>query len=373
MKKLQSIQAFRAFASILILIQHANLISQEKFTNNFIPGSPGLGVNSFFALSGFILVFIHIKELGKSYKAKIFFIKRFFRIYPLYWLVSLLILPMFFLGLGSVKQFDGDWLYILKSFILFPQEKLPLLSPGWTLTHEVYFYIVFGLLVYFWNSKIVRGLFFIIVLGTIYKATLDFNSDWFYKYRTYQTILDSNFMLSFIFSRYNLLALIGGLFGYFAYKRVNFDNNQSHPNILLHSKSVFFFIVSLILTLLIIPPSNLFGVDDRIVTLVWQGIMVSLLFLVCTTVETKNNYQQPYVLTFLGDASYSVFLFHYPLLLGISKVIFALGVYKLMGSFFAMLTITILSIALSSLFFVLIEKPLSSFTTNYIKKVHHPN
>ncbi|WP_342597145.1 acyltransferase family protein [Cyanobacterium aponinum UTEX 3222] len=92
-------------------------------------------------------------------------------------------------------------------------------------------------------------------------------------------------------------------------------------------------------------------------------------FFVCTIFETNEDYKQPSILTFLGDSSYSVFLVHYPLLLAISKVTFALGIDKLMGFFFTMLAITALSLVLSCYFFVLIEKPLSSFTTNYIKKV----
>jgi exopolysaccharide production protein ExoZ len=242
-KNLLIIQFFRGFAAILVVIHHATLISQEKFGKSFISdifSTGGVGVDFFFVLSGFILLFVHIKDIGKKEKSKSFFVKRFIRVYPIYWVVTLLCLPFFFLSVSDSKSFDGDYLYIIKSFLLFPQEKLPLLSVGWTLTHEIYFYLLLGICIYFWKSKLVRIIVFTIVIGSFYKAFFDFNSHWDYKYRTYQTFLDSNFYLSFLFSRFNIeffLGCISALFIYlFISQKETLNNGKSNL-----SKSYFIF------------------------------------------------------------------------------------------------------------------------------------
>ena len=71
--------------------------------------------------------------------------RRLKRIYPIYWVVSLLVLAVFLVRPEFVNSHSAHPPDVLASFLLLPQAGLPLLAVGWTLTYEMYFYILFGL------------------------------------------------------------------------------------------------------------------------------------------------------------------------------------------------------------------------------------
>lgn len=82
---------------------------------------------------------------GKGISAIQFLWRRAARIYPPYWLVSFVVLVKF--GRASMGQLvDPRTDLTLAIFLLVPGTTLPLLAVGWTLIHEVYFYLVFAML-----------------------------------------------------------------------------------------------------------------------------------------------------------------------------------------------------------------------------------
>lgn len=378
-KNIFIIQFFRGFAAILVVIHHATLISQEKFGKSFVSdifSTGGVGVDFFFVLSGFILLFVHIKDIGKREKAKNFFIKRFIRVYPIYWVVTILCLPFFFLSASNSKSFDGDYLYIIKSLFLFPQEKLPLLSVGWTLTHEIYFYFLLGLCIYFWELKLIRTIVFIIVIGSFYKAFFDFSGHWDYKYRTYETFLDSNFYLSFLFSRFNIEFFLGCIAALIIYLLLSFSGKEilnggknnlsklfsSFSNNVLSDKLIYLVLTITLLVLLVINPDFFLGVYKNKITLViWYGLIVSLLIIVSVMMEFLSQYKPKKIFTFLGDSSYSIYLVHYPALFVISKIIFLTRIQNIFSYASVMYIIIMLSIFFACLFYIFVEKPLWFF------------
>jgi exopolysaccharide production protein ExoZ len=103
------------------------------------------GVDVFFVLSGFLMWAI-TKEGSSPAK---FALRRAQRIVPLYWIATLLVFVGVSAGLfgktvGSVEQ-------LLKSLLFIPYynqhgDIWPLLVPGWTLNYEMFFYAVFALL-----------------------------------------------------------------------------------------------------------------------------------------------------------------------------------------------------------------------------------
>src|SRR5574343_121942 len=71
-----------------------------------------LGVDFFFVLSGFIIYHIHAKDIGQPQKITPYLLKRFIRLYSIFWVVMIpvmsivIILPSFDFG-GVDKSLGG--------------------------------------------------------------------------------------------------------------------------------------------------------------------------------------------------------------------------------------------------------------------------
>ena len=146
-KRLDHIQALRGIAALMVVVSHL-LIIEQKYSADQILGdwaSYGMaGVDLFFVISGFIMVYV-MWDRPRGVKASGEFLwGRASRIYPLYWVVSLVLLALWFVRPDMVfSSIEGEPNFI-KSFLLFPDTREPLLAVGWTLIHEMYFYLVFA-------------------------------------------------------------------------------------------------------------------------------------------------------------------------------------------------------------------------------------
>lgn len=146
-KRLDHIQALRGIAALMVVVSHL-LIIEQKYSADQILGdwaSYGMaGVDLFFVISGFIMVYVMWDRPRGIKAAGEFLWGRAVRIYPLYWLVSLVLLGLWLIRPDMVFSSIEVPPDILKSLALFPDEREPLLAVGWTLVHEMYFYLVFA-------------------------------------------------------------------------------------------------------------------------------------------------------------------------------------------------------------------------------------
>ena len=149
-KRLDHIQALRGIAALMVVMSHLFIIEQ-KYSADQILGSWAsygmAGVDLFFVISGFIMVYV-MWDRPRGVKASGEFLwGRASRIYPLYWVVSLVLLALWYVRPDMVfSSIEGEPNFI-KSFLLFPDTREPLLAVGWTLVHEMYFYLVFAFIV----------------------------------------------------------------------------------------------------------------------------------------------------------------------------------------------------------------------------------
>ncbi len=144
-----NIQALRAFAALVVVALHiAGTSSSHGFESVFythVEGWGELGVDIFFVISGFIMVYTQTK----TPRTPIAFMKsRIRRIVPIYWLLTLLFvacvlaIPEFLRN----DSFEGTK-YITSFFFLTTvlTENRPTLFVGWTLELEMLFYTFFAI------------------------------------------------------------------------------------------------------------------------------------------------------------------------------------------------------------------------------------
>jgi exopolysaccharide production protein ExoZ len=176
--KLAFIQFLRGIAALLVLLHHATIGGVGyRFGQPFCYGlfkDGWAGVDFFFVLSGFIIVYIHSGDIGVHGKLKTFVLKRLVRIFPVYWIALLPLIPAVLLFPYLRPASSTDVLVVIKSFFLFPQSS-PILSVSWTLSCELLFYSLFALLIYKWRLFLPAIVIWIIgifynVLGMIKNA-----------------------------------------------------------------------------------------------------------------------------------------------------------------------------------------------------------
>lgn len=146
MKKSQNIQALRGAAVLSVVLFHLTVIEMkyggtETVLPNFINFGM-FGVDLFFVISGFVMVVVTRGKFQSTEQAIRFLYHRASRIYPAYWVYTLLVLGVFWVNPSLVNSSQGNHVDIVASFLLLPSEYLPLVNVGWTLIHELYFYLV---------------------------------------------------------------------------------------------------------------------------------------------------------------------------------------------------------------------------------------
>ncbi|MDI6025409.1 acyltransferase [Corticibacterium sp. UT-5YL-CI-8] len=150
---LRSLQCGRGLAAMAVVAFHLSLLLADP---RYL-GQPvlldftrrgNLGVDFFFVLSGFIILFAHGRDIGQPERLRGYLLKRFTRLYPAYWLYTAIFCSLVAVGVGSASTLPAsltDWISTV--FLLrIDNFELPIV-PAWTLIHEVAFYLVFSLLI----------------------------------------------------------------------------------------------------------------------------------------------------------------------------------------------------------------------------------
>lgn len=146
-RQLVSVQYLRGVAALLVVLAHAAAhplaevpLVLERFGQ--------AGVVLFFVISGFIMVTV---TGDGRFSPRDFLARRIVRVVPLYWLMTSVTA---LLAVGAPALFHTTittWPHYLLSLLFFPHEApvrggtSPLLSLGWTLNYEMFFYLVFAL------------------------------------------------------------------------------------------------------------------------------------------------------------------------------------------------------------------------------------
>ena len=162
--KLHTLQVLRAIAALLVVLLHQGAMEQFYLTGlgatetNFtgtLFSNGYAGVDLFFVISGFVMVYVTHDRLPSTASVREFLFARVTRIYPVYWLFTLALALYFMITQGvpwEVSRIATDDPsgppHFLSSLLLLPQAVHPIIGPGWTLVHEMYFYLIFALFLF---------------------------------------------------------------------------------------------------------------------------------------------------------------------------------------------------------------------------------
>ena len=107
------------------------------------------GIDFFFQLSGFIMLYVHWDQAGQVRRAWRFVVLRVIRIYPIYWCVLAVTIVMFWLHPPPPENMWAPVTTLQPRTIvnsaLLRDPNHTIVAPAWTLTYEVMFYLFFAL------------------------------------------------------------------------------------------------------------------------------------------------------------------------------------------------------------------------------------
>jgi hypothetical protein len=170
--KLDSIQVLRGIAALYVTIYHLKDVipGDAPFRKeiDFIAGSGPAGVSLFFVISGFIMVYITRNTVPSGRNIFRFIAKRLIRIWPAYAIITL-----GYCLLHSRMNPNPQWpSELLRSLLFIPLSNTPApfygyatLNVGWSLNYEIYFYFLIAISMLF--SRFRWYAFFLMIAVTL--------------------------------------------------------------------------------------------------------------------------------------------------------------------------------------------------------------
>lgn len=337
------LQAGRGVAALAVVLFHAEgaLNKMAGLDFNFFAFGHA-GVHYFFVISGFIIARSHRLDIGAASAMRKFWLRRFFRIFPIFWIV------MIVYGVKSMASAQWDTDFFLKSFFLIPMPQFPLLIPAWTLTHEMIFYAVFSfyLLLGKRATIIFAGWFGFVILSWI-------ASDPGVCKNTGECIVNT------FANPLNLLFGLGMVAENLARKAA-----QSTLRLLTYIGLVYLVAVIIL---------EMLGIVEKGSGLDVFGYGFAFFLIVCGTPKFTFKPMMQRVSSFFGDISYAAYLIHGVVIsLSIGVLFNILGSNMLLYTA-SMVVVVVLTIAASALMNNFIEKPVAKFAARMTSTVKREN
>ena len=330
-KIINSIQFLRGFAALAVVVHHTGgyvkryfeptLLFEDKFSIGFA------GVDLFFVISGFIIHFTSKNYLNNPSKLKEYLKKRFIRVYPIYWIITTILFISSWLIVEILDKnifsigYPNTLIAYIQTYLLLPLH-FAINPVTWTLSYELFFYLCFAILIISERLWIIPALILAVSFYNIFiniPEIVEVKLNYF----------------NFIFSGYNFEFMFGFLI-YPLYEKIKLSN-----------------IISVILLIISISIIALFGYDigdyDSYKRVLTFGLPSGLILLSLLNLENNNAISFPKITLTLGDASYALYLIHFPMMLLMNKIPQILGynfsaIQEVWYSYFIIISMVISSI-----------------------------
>lgn len=352
--KFELLQIFRGWAALLVILVHASAIVSTQHHSDFMGGfflMGNAGVDFFFVLSGFLIFHIHRNDFGNPARLGIYAWKRLSRIFPVYWVVSLAILPVYFYVSKYGQGDETDPWVIFNSLFLLPMARSPMLVAGWSLRHELLFYFWFALLIGLnrrWSIPIIT----LWVVGVIVSVILSIGSAHRF----------TNPVMHLLWWPQNFEFIIGCAAAFIMPKL----------SVAIFTRSVclslmFFGVIAFLATGFFTGPLLDLARSEHVLCF---GLISFVIIVTSTLLEYRHSLtvfwrnKPPFrFFCYLGTASYSIYLVHGPILSVLFKVAGAYNLIPVYGGNWVTASIFIITIAVGCLFHAMVERPMMGFLT----------
>ena len=351
---IRNIQYLRGIAAIAVVFFHMRLYEGKSTSgmgilpNGFACGDAG--VDLFFVISGFIMVYIQPGRISSPSQLIRFLAHRFTRIYPPYWFISTGLLFIWMIKPTLFNSFYHNNVDIVKSFFLLPQDYTPLLGVGWTLIHEVYFYLIVSIALLFgFRGRVLFGILWFFLVFGIFGL---FGHSRF----------NGNCFLQLIFSPFSMTFLLGYFLG-LLYPYIRRIKSLTLAFILGLG------VVGLIIGSLYIPSVGVYPNNNHLFRFAAYGVPCFFIVASCIGLE-RDDSRSNVILKVLGDASYATYLVHLPIIALFYAVI---KHYQIRDAFILSITAMlcfVTCLGASILFNRRIENPTLRFTRRFIEKTY---
>lgn len=328
-----SLQAGRGIAAILIVVYHTAAMMgtdqpywripllHQRFTGF------ALGVQFFFVLSGAVILLAHFDDIGHPAALPAYLWKRFRRVYPIYWFVLTFILVSYAWRPELRASPKAGFLVIVSNYLLIHLGTLEVnLNVAWTLFHETLFYAVFCLFLVRRNL----GLF---VLGLWCSLCV------------LMVFLHGPVGLrEYLIAPVNVLFAFGMLAAWLLRTRA------------IARAGIIAALGTAVITAAIVVACLRFDLGNPVQYL--AGIGAALLILGTARLEELGRLTIPHALRFFGDASYSIYLIHFPFLTLITPFVYRTWLRQPVPPILPFVFLPILAIAAGCAMRIWIERPL---------------
>lgn len=152
MPTIVAVQVLRGVAALAVALLHLQPeLRLRGLSDAWFPPLPlEAGVDIFFVISGFVIVYASDRLFGRPGVAFPFLKRRIGRIAPLYWLTTLLVLAVLLIRPELMRTAIATPELVAASFLFIPWPRpdgnmQPIYSLGWTLNYEMFFYVLFAM------------------------------------------------------------------------------------------------------------------------------------------------------------------------------------------------------------------------------------